>query len=84
MKPKLIDGRVWLNTSEFSGKCHVQDFVLPNPPLEYNRISIHFVQNFPRLIKFKESRRDNSVIFSYLESLKNIVKENSRAYLCHF
>ena len=29
-KDKLIDGRVQLIASEFSGKCHVQDFVLPN------------------------------------------------------
>ena len=33
-KAKLIDGRVRLNAKEFSGKCHVQDFVLPNRPFE--------------------------------------------------
>ena len=52
--------------------------------LKCNRGSIHFVQIFPRLIKFNESRRVNSVNFSYLESLKNIIKDNSVPQLIRF
>ena len=83
-KAKIIDGRVWLNAKEFSGKCHVQDFVLPNQPLENVTEEVCMKSKFfPPLINFNESKWVNSMIFSYLESLKNIVKYNSRGYLCH-
>ena len=52
--------------------------------LKCNRGSIHFVQNFPCLIKFNESRQVNSVNFSYLESLKNVRKDNSVPRLIRF
>ena len=83
-KAKLIDGRVRLNVKDFYGKCHVQYFVLPNRPLENVTKEVSLLSKFfPHLIRFNESRRVNSVIFSYLESLKNIVKDNSMRYLCH-
>ena len=52
--------------------------------LKCNRGSIHFVQIFPHLINFNESRRVNLVNFSYLEILKNIVKDNSVPRLIRF
>ena len=52
--------------------------LLPNRLSNYKRMSLYFVQNFPHLIRFNESRRVNSVIFSYLGSLKEIVKYNAK------
>ena len=52
--------------------------------LKCNRGSVHFVQFFPRLIRFNESIRVNLVNFSYLESLKHILKDNSMPRLIRF
>ena len=46
MKAKLIDGRVQLNAKDFSGKCHVQDVVLLNRPLENVTEEISMISKF--------------------------------------
>ena len=61
----------------FLGSAMFNIFATKSNFLKCNRSSIHFIQNFPRLIRFNESRRVNSVNFSILESLKNVVKDNS-------
>ena len=60
----------------FLGSAMFKIFAAKSTFLKCNSGSINFVQIFPRLIKFNESRRVNSVNFSILESLKNVVKDN--------
>ena len=59
-------------------------YLLPNHPFgNVTEVVSILSKFFPCLNNFNESRWVKSVNFSYLESLKNVVKDNSGGYLCH-